>query len=122
MNRRDFLKGLVAIGAYLALPSIPGLDKPILHGDGVHNDIEAINALLRGETVYRPDGSKIKQVDGRIVLPVGTYRVSKTIEVCRDNTSILSSQFYSTATPMIREPFPTFNSEVRNCYFNRFNA
>ncbi len=50
-NRRQFLRGSLSIVGALALPdfrlSYP--DLPVLWGDGVHDDADALNALARGE-------------------------------------------------------------------------
>jgi hypothetical protein len=54
LSRRGFLGGLLAGAAIAAVPLVRGLT---LWGDGVHDDSEALQALLDGLPVWRPDGS-----------------------------------------------------------------
>lgn len=50
-----------------------------LHGDGVRDDTEALQALVDGETVMAPDGTLLCKGDGAIQLPVGIYRAASVL-------------------------------------------
>jgi hypothetical protein len=58
MNRRNFIaSGLAALALVgSGLSNILPTRRYVLYGDGVHDDTEALNALFRGDPVYRPDG------------------------------------------------------------------
>lgn len=52
LTRRFFLGGALALTAAAALPKLPALaGYPVIHGDGIHDDAEALNALFRGDPV-----------------------------------------------------------------------
>src|SRR5690606_29440562 len=53
-TRRAFLGGAltIAAAAAAALPKLPSLVScPIIHGDGIHDDTDALNAFFRGDPV-----------------------------------------------------------------------
>lgn len=90
MDRRGFLKSILAIGAAPAIvragslmpvvQTASGLLLPaaavILWGDGVQDDRPGLQALLNGERVVRQDGSQVTSL-----LIGGTYLVGSTINV-----------------------------------------
>jgi len=49
--------------------------KLVLKGDGIHNDLNALQALLNGESVIAPNGREIKMEGNKIHLPSGTYNI-----------------------------------------------
>lgn len=51
MNRRWFLGGSLGIAGAVALPALKLVDPdiPVLWGDGIHDDADALNALAGGE-------------------------------------------------------------------------
>lgn len=82
MSRRSFLRGALVVSASAVLP-LPALSAPypILYGDGIHDDTDALNALFRGDTVIcENEAITIKKGDA-IHLNGGTYRTTATIDV-----------------------------------------
>lgn len=96
MNRRHFFGSLagaaaaVAISAY-ATDSLAASSVPILRGDGAHDDTVALQAMLNGRDVMRPDGTLMCGSD-HIVLPPGQYAVSSTLWISRPSY-IMNSKF-----------------------------
>ena len=79
MNKRDFMKGILALGIAPAIVKAENLmriatPKIILYGDGIHDDTQALQTWIDGGRVLRPDGSTI----GRHITG-GDYRISNTI-------------------------------------------
>lgn len=83
MQRRGFL--LASLAAFAA-PAIVHADslmrlavpRLVLWGDGVHDDTQALQNLLAGLDVRRPDGASLLRsyADNRtIYLPAGTYKI-----------------------------------------------
>jgi hypothetical protein len=73
MNRRGFFLGLTLIAApgIVRASSLMAV-KPwleTLYGDGVHSDLAALRALLRGEVVRRPSGMRVGAVDRVLHMP-----------------------------------------------------
>jgi hypothetical protein len=96
MNRRGLLLGL---GSLLAAPAIVKISSimPVhdwtetLYGDGIHNDIPALAALLRGQKVRRPwgGGERISVVNGVLSIPEGIFYLPQTsIPALRSDDSI----------------------------------
>ena len=91
MNRRNFLRGCLAVTA-LAIVQVPDLHAyPILYGDGVHDDTEALQALLD----LKPYVCEGKLIEGqtRAVINGGVFKTSATLKIRNDNTSILRASF-----------------------------
>ena len=78
MNRRGFIKSIAALAAVAAAPVkwAYGKIRHRLHGDGVADDTEALQALLDGERVEMPDGTIQKRTGDTVCIPPGTYRVT----------------------------------------------
>ena len=70
MNRRQFLPGFAALTVIPFMPSwILGERCLILHGDGVHDDSEALQAWIDGKDMYYADGTRVGTViSGRTLL------------------------------------------------------
>jgi len=68
------LAALAARRTCSAAPPIP-IDPPVLWGDGVHDDLPAIQGLVDGRPVVRPDGTPV------YALPRGEFLVTQTITV-----------------------------------------
>ena len=54
----------------------------IIHGDGVTDDTEAVQALLNGENVYWSDGTLFDGSEGK------THRITRTI-MCDGNQRVV---------------------------------
>jgi hypothetical protein len=78
MNRRAFLKVTAAVSAALLAPVAWVKRRLKLHGDGVTDDTEALQALLNGEEVEMPDGT-MQQMDDAVRLPSRTFRIKDTL-------------------------------------------
>lgn len=77
ISRRLFL-GLTAAMASTAPAFSATDDRPVLHGDGIHDDTEALQAIFRGDEVLR-GGETVRAEPGRIVDLPDTYLISDTI-------------------------------------------
>jgi len=84
MDRRKFLKGLLCITAVTILPAPKLHSHPIFHGDGIHDDTDALQALFNRETVVI-EGKIVKGAE-RVVLSGGKYRTTKTLIIYNDTT------------------------------------
>jgi len=86
MNRRKFIQTFFLAGVVLSIPFkwAYGQIRHRLRGDGVTDDTEAMQALLDGEPVEMPDGT-IQQAQDVIHIPIGTYRITDTLEVEDDD-------------------------------------
>lgn len=95
MDRRDFLTGALAAGAASVLPAAPMAQaavKPILWGDGAHDDTVALRALFAGEPVdVRCAGVTVAE-DGSIFIRGALFRVSGVIDVWRRGQVLRSFQ------------------------------
>ena len=87
MNRREFFKSLMAAAAIAAVPFQWAYSKVAhrLYGDGLHDETEALQALLDGQPVLMPDGRTVQQLGsptrqpGPPYLQPGTYKVTKIL-------------------------------------------
>lgn len=59
-DRRSFLKGLLTVAAVAVLPKPALAGYPILHGDGIHDDTAALQAMIDGKKVI---------IDGQVLDP-----------------------------------------------------
>ncbi len=92
-TRRGFLTGMLAAGAVAALPAMSKAYVPTLHGDLIHDDTEALQALLDGKSIIR-DGQLLEPIAGQpIVLQGGRYLVSNTLRLTASNTVIRDAYF-----------------------------
>jgi len=86
MHRRSFLAGVfgAALGAATApVSAIQWVAQPsvlTLWGDGVRDDTAALQALINGQTVARPDGSRLRRTNGVTYLPSGHYCLPVRLE------------------------------------------
>lgn len=134
LTRRTAITGTLAATALLALPALakttvnsaPELVlrrshlasqfKPVLFGDGIHDDTEALQAYLNGRRVISTSGFTrpymvIPHVSG------GIYRISKTLVISRPYTRIEGCAF---KLPEGLQPFRTENggnAVVDRCHF-----
>lgn len=86
MNRRNFLRGCLAVTALAILP-VPELHAyPVLYGDGVHDDTEAVQAIMD----LKPFVVEGRLLEGyeNCVLRNANLNISKSISVNNHNTLI----------------------------------
>lgn len=130
MNRRGFLKllGLTAIVATsVVLPELQAkeVEKSVekyltLHGDGIHDDTDALRALVDGEQVILNgeliDGAIWNGYTNVLYIPSGTYKVSSSIKFDGDWTiDGGNSKFISIKDAPVfnfTSRVPTFNSNI----------
>ena len=108
LSRRGFLFGAAAT---LAVIRTPGLIMPIhewvprLWGDGIHDDTEALEAVLRHETVK--DRSGVVQFDGNSVLvDGGHFKINRSVRWIQNNglhSSLMNSQINGGVIEFITE-------------------
>lgn len=88
VDRRTFVCGALKITAALVVPSVlTARSYPLLVGDGLHDDTDALQALLDGDVAQLSDGTLIggtKTVD----LWTGHYRITRSLICGRSNTMI----------------------------------
>lgn len=118
MNRRGFLKGMLAAGVAPYVVTTSGVLMPVrkiitpdvlftqsgpgatartvqdalrLWGDGIHDDTAALQAWIDGKPVLGVDGSPL----GRVLFG-GSYRVSRTITMTPDQPmrELVGNRFY----------------------------
>lgn len=85
-TRRSFLGSLLALSAAPAIVRADSLMKVVpmnglvLWGDGIHDDAEALNALIHGEKVVRRDGAEFfRSPEGGVFLHGGTFLLGSTL-------------------------------------------
>lgn len=98
MNRRSFLRGLiaapaiVAAGSLMPIRSIERFLLPTLWGDGVHDDSAAIQALIDGKP-YIKNGLVV----GSSLLNGGHYLLNKTIILGASYTAMITNCSFESA-------------------------
>lgn len=93
MNRRQFLRnaslaaaGVVAADQLELIERLgwtrrlfPGWSRPVLHGDGIHDDTAALQALFDGKEVWDRQARRVIGEDGRFALYSTTHRIAGTV-------------------------------------------
>lgn len=88
MNRRSFLTTIPAIATIATLaPRIALAGAPILYCDGVHDDTDALQALIDGKPVRNLDGRRVQSLHG------GTYLLRKTLWIRNNGLTATNSTF-----------------------------
>ena len=101
LSRRSFLGGILAAATLVRPTSVLARPVPMLWGDGLHDDTEALNALLSGgEFEVSREGLALRRA-GMILLDKGHFLVSDTIGVETERVTIMGSAFQ--ASPTFRE-------------------
>lgn len=80
-SRRGFMQ-MLAGGVLVAVTPVSLTAHPRLHGDGIHDDTEALQALLDGEIIEVVCAEGVTDVgwEGSFLrLPKGVFRVSETL-------------------------------------------
>jgi hypothetical protein len=102
MGRRTFLKGVGVLGAFAVMPGtlarmLSWPQRPILWGDGVHDDAPGLQALVDGRDVDVRDPATRMLDDGTFFLAGGTYLVKDTVRFPTDGPrgTIYGSTFTS---------------------------
>ena len=79
LSRRSFLRGALTVTAIAVAPKILTIPAvPILYGDGVHDDTNALQTLFNGETVSI-EGEFFKVSSG--VFKGGKFLISDAINI-----------------------------------------
>ena len=95
LSRRCFLRGTIAVAAAVTMPmaAVSEMFRPLLIGDGVHDDTAALQALLDGDPVdILNDGIRLLRSEG-LELQGGVYRLTRTIVLRRDNLTLRNITF-----------------------------
>ena len=93
-TRRNFLRGMLALGAAPAIvrasslmpiwvPPAPSL--LTLAGDGLIDDTAALHAYIRGEPVWFR-GAVLQALDGVVRLPAATFNLNTSLTLTRGDT------------------------------------
>lgn len=111
MERRKLLGAMLAAFAAPAIVRAESLmalppQRLVLWGDGVHDDTKALQALLDGKRVLRPDGSAMPGP----VIGAGSYVLSDTIYVPPGVFRITGSSFIGVG--MDHKPLMHFNERA----------
>lgn len=84
MRRRSFLGGILALTVTQQFGMRPQ-HLPTLHGDGVHDDAPALNALFGGGA-FRVDNEMIIAREG--LIKAGYFRIGSTVHIRTNSFSI----------------------------------
>lgn len=124
MQRRSFLgavlAGLVApaIARTDSLMKLAPLRGMVLWGDGVHDDTKSIQALVGGLPVFRPDGTRVLQLDAGVVrIPLGRYAMSSAL-IAVSGMTMEHSELIATPEhkgPMIYVPAGVQGASIYGC-------
>lgn len=123
LTRRGFLGAMLAAAAAPAIVKasnlmpiyVPKIITPIaitLWGDGVHNDQQAIAALVSGGLVADSLGRIISQQNGAIHLPVGTYALGGTVKLTKDSIPFIVNGSRFEGMPELSEPLFILDSDA----------
>lgn len=91
LSRRNFLKGVLSLTAVAAtgLPAAPAV--PRIYGDGVHCDVDGLQALIEGRP-FIVESESIVAVEG--LIRRGQFLLSRTLDVQpKAHLEILESEF-----------------------------
>lgn len=91
-RRRTFLTGLVALPVASAFPI---RNRPVLWGDGIHDDQPAFQAIVDGDNdIVAMPGSHVAWRDGRWTADGGTYRLGEYLDLGGPGSlTIINSDF-----------------------------
>lgn len=121
MKRRSFLKALGATAAVstVSLPAIVQAERlPALHGDLVHDDTDALNAMLAREPYI--DAATGKRMTGDGVISGGQYLTTGPLEM-HSWTRIEGVDVYldDDASPWVKAGPGLVEAEIRRSRFDR---
>lgn len=127
LNRRSFLQGCLIVTAAAAIPAqaLKALEAikplPILWADGVHDDSDALDAMLSGQPFRTLDGFIGEAAEGRLV--GANLRISRSIIITREGFEISDCvietlpEFKSRAIMELKQPATVKEASllIRNC-------
>lgn len=99
MSRRLFLGGLVTIAAATQVRAVDR--RPILWGDGIHDDAPALNAWLRGEPVRIMDDAFALQGDD-CTIDHARLLISETIDLRKGGRPLVMTNCLIKTLPNFR--------------------
>lgn len=82
-TRRSFLGGALALIATPTIAKIVPAFVPVIHGDGVHDDVEGLEALLSGKPFRLAEDvpGVFYQSADKVVLSGGRFFISRSINI-----------------------------------------
>lgn len=92
LSRRGFIKGLVAATALATTAASLGVNlsrTPVLYGDGVTDDTEALQALCDGRGIIRNNMLYVRAAD-RLEIVGGNYRTTRAVIVGNNSDMFVS--------------------------------
>lgn len=95
IDRRSFLKGVLSV-TVVAGAGVPSLGAPLLKGDGVHDDTDALRALFSGKSFRCENEVVAVRRKYGIDLSGGKFRINSTIYVPEQFVNIYNCTFYCT--------------------------
>lgn len=110
LSRRSFLGGAIALTAATLLPlDAVASTVPSIHGDGVHDDTNGLQALLDGEP-FRIVGERPMRLsnEGHANITGGTYRVTRPLIIRED-----CHAFFFGGTLLMGHSGPLIETEAR---------
>lgn len=84
MNRRSFLRGVLALTVAPSLPLV-GVALPRIVGDGVHDDTDGLQALFAGQP-FVVDSEVVRAQAG--LVSGGTFRLTRTLVIADSRVSM----------------------------------
>lgn len=85
ISRRGFIAASTAVAGAAAMP-VAAIDfSPVLHGDGIQDDTDALEALLSGKAVRsRREDITAAVDDGTVRLLNGNFRIRRPLKMAAD--------------------------------------
>lgn len=94
LSRRSFLRGVLALSVTPALAKLPML--PTIYGDGVHDDLPGLQAMIDGEPFHIENGGFVAS-EGEI--SGGQFILSRTLRIGRALARLNISDCRISTTP-----------------------
>lgn len=121
LSRRQLFKfGAAAVLSAVVAPAAFGTSAPVLWGDGIHDDTEALQAAMDGED-FIADGKRVNVAEGFTVTG-GIFRLTDTLHlrkahklpcVINDSELVIEHEGFGVEIHNGGENFVLLNSSVR---------
>lgn len=92
-SRRQFLCGAAALAVSASAVPIGAMAGPVLYGDGLHDDADALNSLFAGNPVTILNDAVEVRDDGVFILRGGRFLIGKTINITGVDCHIEDCEF-----------------------------